>query len=44
MTIFCGPVSSLPQSQACASEEEAPAEPEPELPIPLENPGDPNQG
>lgn len=37
-------VSSLPQSQACASEEEAPAEPEPELPIPLENPGDPNQG
>lgn len=36
-------VSSLPESQACASEAEV-AEPEPTMPIPLENPGDPNQG
>lgn len=36
-------VSSLPQSQACAAEPQE-AEPEQELPIPLENPGDPGQG
>lgn len=39
-------VSALPASQACASQAEpaAPAAPGVEQPIPLENPGDPNQG